>query len=158
MGMARGLWCMVMLVAVAAMPLLTACGSSDEATDPADDAGAGVSFPLDAMNDSSLDGAVVLVTPEGSHRTHFEIDGIVKSSPFGGGPHEAALARGNCEQPGQVVKDLGAVKNARAEAGVDVALAELLKGEYVVAVWFIGKSKRTLIACATVPDSVETEG
>jgi hypothetical protein len=156
MVVAQGRLCVVSVAAVAAVSLLTACGSSDEATNPADDAGAGVSFPLDAMNDSELDGAIVLVTPEGSKRTRFELDGIVKSSPFGGGPHEAALARGDCQRPGQLVKDLGPVRDARAAASVDLGLAELLKGEFVVAVWFTGNSKRTLIACAAIPDSIET--
>jgi hypothetical protein len=156
MVVAPGRRCVVTLAAVAALSLLSACGSSGEATDPAEDAGAGVSFPLDSMNDSELNGATVLLTPDGSERTRFEIDGIVKSSPFGGGPHEAAVARGDCQQPGEVVKDLGPVRDARAAAGVDLGLAELVKGEFVVAVWFTGDSTRILIACAAIPDSIET--
>lgn len=156
MAVAHGYRCIVSLGAVAALLLLTACSSSDTATDPADDPGAGVSFPLEESNDSRLDGATVLLTPEGSERTRFEIDGIIKSSPFGGGPHEAALAHGDCQHPRQVVKNLGPVKNARATAETDFGLAELLKGEFVVAVWFTGHSKKTLIACAAIPDSAKT--
>ena len=136
--------------------LVAACGSSETATDPADDSGAGVSFPLEAYNDSKLEGATALLTAQGSEQTLIEVDGIVEGSPFGGGPHRVELTRGDCGQPGDLEANLGAVTDEKAEGVVNLGLGELVEGEFVLAVWFTGKSPKTLIACADVPDSIET--
>ena len=123
---------------------------------PPGDPGAGVSISLEAYNESELNGATALLTPLGSERTRIEVDGIVEASGFGGGPHRAELIRGDCDDPGQRAADLGAVQNERARAEVDFGLPELTESEFNVAVWFLAKTERTLIACGTIPDSVET--
>ena len=135
--------------------LLSGCGS-DSATNPPEDPGAGVSISLEAYNESQLGGATALLTPLGSDRTRIEVDGIVEASGFGGGPHRAKLIRGDCDEPGQRAADLGAVRNERAGAEVEFGLPELIESEFNVAVWFLAKSERTLIACGAIPDSVET--
>lgn len=147
-----GLW----LCGIAASGVvLSGCGS-DTATNPPGDPGAGVSISLEAYNESELNGATALLTPLGSERTRIEVDGIVEASGFGGGPHRAELIRGDCDDPGQRAADLGAVRNERARAEVDFGLPELTESEFNVAVWFLAKTERTLIACGTIPDSVET--
>lgn len=145
------------LALAASAVLLSGCGS-DSATNPPEDPGAGVSIPLEAYNESGLDGAKALLTPLGAKRTRIQVDGIVEASGFGGGPHRAELIRGNCDEPGQRAADLGAVRNERAGAEVDFGLPELTQSEFVVAVWFLADSERTLIACGAIPDSVETSG
>ena len=86
------------LVAGATAAVLAAavggCGSEESAVDAPNDSGAGVTFPLEALNDSELEGATVVVTPLGSDRARIEVDGIVEGSPYGGGPHRVELLRG----------------------------------------------------------------
>ncbi len=138
--------------------LLIGCGSSESATDPAEDEGAGVSFPLRAQNDSELNGASAVLTPLGSERTRIEVEGITRASPFGGGPHRIELIHECDELVGDPVADLGATRNQRGGEVVDLGLAKLVQGKYAVAVWFTAKTERTLIACGDIPDSVENSG
>ena len=123
--------------------------------DAPSDPGAGVTFPLEALNDSGLEGVTVVATPLGSERTRIEVDGIVEGSSYGGGPHRIELLRGGCDDPGERVADLGAVRDEEGSGEVDLGLAELVEGDYAVTVRFVKGSSSTLIACGDVPDSVE---
>lgn len=150
------------LALITVLALLTAnvsgCGSEESAVDAPNDSGAGVTFPLEVLNDSDLEGAVVVVTPLGSERARIEVDGIVKGSPYGGGPHRVELLRGGCNEPTQRAADLGGIKDEEGGGEVELGLPELLKGDYAVAVRFVKGSNSTLIACGDIPDSVDSSG
>lgn len=139
---------------IAAM-VFSGCGSEDAATDSPTDSGAGVTFPLEAVNDSDLDGARVVMTPLGSERVRIEVEGITEASPYGGGPHRIELLRGACDDPGDRAADLGAVRDEAGGGELELGLPELVDGEYAVTVRFVKGSDDTLIACGDVPDSVE---
>jgi hypothetical protein len=148
-------------LAVVTLALLTAavgCGSEEAAVDAPNDSGAGVTFPLEVVNDSDLEGAVVVITPLGSKRTRIEVDGIVEGSPYGGGPHRIELLRGSCNEPTERAADLGGIKDEEGGREVKLGLAKLVKGDYAVAVRFVKGSNSTLIACGEIPDSVDSSG
>jgi hypothetical protein len=150
------------VVAVVVVALFTAvasgCGSEEAAVDAPNDSGAGVTFPLEALNESDLEGATVVVTPLGSDRARIEVEGIVKGSPYGGGPHRIELLRGGCKDPGERAADLGAVKDEEGGGTVELGLSELVEGDYGVGVRFVKGANRTLIACGDIPDTVESSG
>jgi hypothetical protein len=147
----------VVTIAVLTMAV-SGCGSEESAVDAPNDPGAGVTFPLEVLNDSDLDGAVVVITPLDSKRTRIEVDGIVKGSPYGGGPHRVELLRGGCNEPTERAADLGGIKDEEGGGEVEFGLPELLKGDYAVAVRFVKGSNSTLIACGDIPDSVDSSG
>ena len=151
-GTAR--WLIAVGAAVGAT-VLTGCGSEGSATDAPNDPGAGVTFPLAALNDSDLEGATVVVTPLGAKRVRIEVEGITKASPYGGGPHRIELVRGGCDDPGERAEDLGAVRDEEGGGELELGLPELIDGEYAVTVRFVKGSDATLIACGDIPDSVE---
>ena len=126
--------------------------------DAPSDAGAGVTFPLDPFNDSELEGAVVVVTPLGADRARIEVDGIVRGSPYGGGPHRVELLRGSCDDPGERAADLGAIEDEEGGGEVEFGLASLVEEDYAVAVRFVKGSNTTLIACGDIPETVESSG
>jgi hypothetical protein len=144
--------------AVLAALVFCGCASDDSASDAPTDPGAGVTFPLAALNDSDLDGATVVLTPLGSKRVRIEVDGITRASPYGGGPHRIELVRGACDDPGDLAGDLGAVRDEGGGGELELGLPELIDGEYAVTVRFVKGSDDTLIACGDVPDSVEVSG
>jgi hypothetical protein len=137
---------------------VSGCGSEDSAVDAPSDPGAGVTFPLEALNESDLEGATVVVTPLGSGRARIQVDGIVEGSPYGGGPHRVELLRGGCDESGDRVADLGAIDDEEGGGEVELGLPELIGGDYAVAVRFVKGSNTTLIACSGIPDSVESSG
>ena len=137
---------------------VSGCGSEESAVDAPSDSGAGVTFPLEALNDSDLEGATVVVTPLGAGRVRIQVDGIVEGSPYGGGPHRVELLRGGCNEPGERAAGLGGISDEEGGGEVDLGLPELLGGDYAVAVWFVEGSTTTLIACGDIPDSVESSG
>ena len=134
------------------------CGSEDSASDAPGDPGAGVTFPLAALNDSDLDGATVVLTPLGSKRVRIEVEGITQASPYGGGPHRIELLRGACDDPGERAGNLGAVRGEAGGGELELGLPELIEGEYAVAVRFVKGSDDTLIACGEISDTVEVSG
>ena len=146
------------VVAVVLAAAVAGCGSEESAVDAPNDAGAGVTFPLEPLNDSELEGAVAVVTPLGSDRARIEVDGIVEGSPFGGGPHRVELLRGSCDDPGERAADLGAIEDEEGGGEVEFGLAGLVEGNYAVAVRFVKGSNNTLIACGDIPDTVESSG
>ena len=149
----------VVLVCVAlCTSAVSGCGSEQSAVDAPNDSGAGVTFPLEALNESDLDGAIAVVTPLGSSRTRIEVDGIVEGSPYGGGPHRIELLEGGCSDPGKRAADLGAVKNEEGGGTVELGLADLVEGDYAVTVRFVKANNTTLIACGDIPDTVEVAG
>ena len=150
-----------LMAGVAAAALAAAvggCGSEESAVDAPNDAGAGVTFPLEALNDSELEGAVAVVTPLGSDRARIAVDGIVEGSPYGGGPHRVELLRGSCDDPGERAADLGAIEDEEGSGEVELGLAGLVEGDYAVAVRFVKGSNTTLIACGDVPETIESSG
>ena len=149
---------MAVMAVIVLTAAVTGCGSEETAVDAPNDPGAGVTFPLEVLNDSDLEGALVVVTPLGSKRTRIHVDGIVKGSPYGGGPHRVELLRGSCNQPTQRAADLGGIKDEEGGGEVELGLPELLKGDYAVAVRFVKGSNSTLIACGDIPDSVDSSG
>ena len=149
---------MLAVGAVVAASFLSGCASEDSASDAPSDPGAGVTFPLAALNDSDLNGATVVMTPLGSERVRIEVEGITEASPYGGGPHRIELVRGACDDPGERAADLGAVRDEAGGGELELGLPALIEGEYAVAVRFVKGSDDTLIACGDVPDSVEVSG
>jgi hypothetical protein len=145
-------------IGAVAATAFSGCGSEDSASDAPSDPGAGVTFPLEPVNDSDLDGAAVVATPLASDRTRIEVEGITEASPYGGGPHRIELLRGACADPGERAADLGAVRDEKGGGEVEFGLPELVEGDYAVTVRFVKGSSSTLIACADVPDSVEVSG
>jgi hypothetical protein len=137
---------------------ISGCGSEESAVDAPNDSGAGATFPLEALNESDLEGATALITPLGSNRARIEVDGIVEGSPYGGGPHRIELLRGGCSDPGKRAADLGGVRNEKGGGTVELGLAELVEGDYAVAVRLVKASNATLIACGDLPDTVESSG
>ena len=137
---------------------ISGCGSEQSAVDAPNDPGAGVTFPLEALNESDLEGATAVVTPLGSNRARIEVDGIVEGSPYGGGPHRIELLQDGCSDPGKRAADLGAVNDEEGGGTVELGLAELVEGDYAVAVRFVKASNATLIACGDLPDTVESSG
>lgn len=147
---------MVTVGAVMGAMALAGCGSEDPASDAPSDPGAGVTFPMEALNDSDLDGATVVVTPLGAERARIEIEGITEASPYGGGPHRIALLRGGCDDPGERAADLGPIQDEEGGGEVEFGLPELVEGDYAVAVRFVKGSSSTLIACADIPNAVDS--
>ena len=105
---------MAVMAALVLTAAVTGCGSEETAVDAPNDSGAGVTFPLEVVNDSDLEGAVVVITPLGSKRTRIEVDGIVEGSPYGGGPHRVELLRAVAISPPSAPPILGASRMRRA--------------------------------------------
>jgi hypothetical protein len=146
----------LMVGAFVAALAASGCDSEEHAAiDPPTDSGAGVTFPLEAQNDSDLKGASAVVTPLASGRVRIEVEGIAEASPYGGGPHRIELVRGACDDPGDRAADLGSVREEAGGGELALGLPELVDGEYAVTVRFVKGSDNTLIACGDVPDSVE---
>jgi len=148
-----GLACVALFAAAT-----SACGSEESAVDAPNNSGAGVTFPLEALNESDLEGATAVVTPLGSNRARIEVDGIVEGSPYGGGPHRIELLEGGCSDPGKRAADLGAVKHEEGGGTVELGLADLVEGDYAVTVRFVKTNNTTPIACGDIPDTVEVAG
>jgi hypothetical protein len=137
------------LSVLAAALALVACGGSDAETtsDPGE-----IAFDLDTLEEGA-EGVRATLSFEGRDRTTIRIDGLDVGEPAGGGPNPAWLRRGSCDEPEDVVAELGTLRGPATEATVPVGLPALLNGDYAIAVGLPGAStEEPVVACGEVPD------
>ena len=140
----------IRLFTVVAALLLAGCGGSDgvETTDEPGE----IAFDLPEANNSNVVGARAILSYVDENRTRVLVDGIDPAEPGSGGANPVQLTRGSCDDPGEVVARLPALRAASSTATVDVGLAELQTNDYAIVVRLAGTGANAeAIACGEVP-------
>jgi len=135
-------------LSILAVLVIAGCGGGS-AAEPTDQPGE-VSFGLAEVNNSNVAGARALLTYVDEGRTRIVVDGIDEQEPSGGGPNPVQLRKGSCEEPGEVVLALPALKDSSTQAEVSMGMPQLFEGNYTVVVELVGGGEQ--IACGDVPD------
>ena len=122
------------LVSLACVTLLAACGGGEEEQQSAQ-ASDELVVDLEVQGDFNASGLRATLDAEGASRTRVMVDGLDEGEPAGGGANPAHVHRGTCEEPIDAeTYEIGQLKGPVAEAVIEVAIADLVGGGYVVEV------------------------
>jgi hypothetical protein len=128
----------------------SACGGGNDAEGTGEPGE--VAFDLQEANDSNIAGARAVLSYVGADRTRVLVDGIDNQEPSGAGANPVQLRHGSCSSPGNVVAKLPPLSGSSSTGTVQLGLAQLVDGDYVVVVELEGGSRT--IACGDVPDTL----
>jgi hypothetical protein len=125
------------------------CGGSDDAETTGDPGE--IEFELAQRNDSGVAGIRAVLSFEAAERTRIRVDGLDEGQPSGGGPNPVRVRAGSCDQLGEVVARLEPLQGTTSEGTVDLALGELMKGDYAVEVALTQRQAETIAARRWLP-------
>ena len=150
------------LVSLACMALLAGCGGGEE-EQQSEQASDDIVVDLEAQGDYDASGLRATLKAEGASRTRVLVDGLDEGEPTGGGANPAHIHRGTCEEPNDAgTYEIGQLKGPVAEAVIEVPIADLVGGGYVVEVHLPPAEGRArpgeVIGCAELANAEQSAG
>jgi hypothetical protein len=134
------------VVAVAAILSLSGCGGSNDETEQPGE------VEIDLQEETGAAGVRAVLSFVDKNHTKVTVDGLDAGEPSGGGKHPAAIRRGSCDDPGAMAARLQALKDGTSTSTVTHGLADLLAGDYSIAI-LVSASRPEVLACGDVPDA-----
>jgi hypothetical protein len=134
------------VVVVAAILGLSGCGDSKDEVEPPGE------VEIDLREETGAAGVRAVLSFVDKDHTKVTVDGLDAGEPSGGGSHPAAIRRGSCDDPGGTAARLQALKGGTSTSTVTHGLADLLAGDYSIAI-LVSASRPEVLACGDVPDA-----
>jgi hypothetical protein len=111
-----------------------------------------VDVDLDEVDGSGVTGTATLSADNGQTTVSIEIEGGPE-----GGVHPVHIHDGTCEDLGGVAYPLDDIEDSMSETTVDVALEDLLAGEYAINIHLSADDMATWVACGNLPSAPAEE-